>query len=64
MGALAVVLLLALWVPSLFADRGQLPAVGEQIADFTKVDSDGVRFRLSEAYQDGELILIFYRGYG
>lgn len=42
---------------------GELPKLGEPMADFTATDSDGNRFRLSEAYQEGPVVLVFYRGY-
>lgn len=58
-----VVLLLALWIPN-FMNRGRLPELGEVIQDFTIEDSQGETFTLSEAYAEGEVVLVFYRGYG
>lgn len=61
--AVVLVLLLAVWVPGQMR-KGSLPQEGQPIADFTATDSDGQPFRLSDAYRDHDLILVFYRGYG
>lgn len=60
---IVVVLLLAVWLPSV-VNRGELPKLGEPIKDFVATDVNGERFQLSEAYSQGEVILVFYRGYG
>lgn len=59
---IVVILLLILWLPTL-RNAGNLPTLGEPIRDFVATDVNGERFQLSEAYAQGEVILVFYRGF-
>lgn len=56
-----VVIALAVW--GLSGRAGELPEVGKRIADFTVTDVDGQPFQLGEVYKEGEVILVFYRGF-
>lgn len=62
-GVAVLVLAVAVWVPTR-GKHGGLPQEGQPIADFSLTDSAGNPFRLSDAYRDHDLILVFYRGFG
>lgn len=57
-----VVVVLFVLIPN-FRSSGARPVVGEPMRDFTVVDSQGVRFQLSEEAAEGPVVLIFYRGF-
>lgn len=59
---IGVVAVLALGLWGLSGKAGQLPEEGKRIANFVKTDVNGNRFELSQAYKEGEVILVFYRG--
>lgn len=62
-GAVVVALVAAVWLPAILGGGGR-PQEGRPIADFTLEDAYGQPFRLSEAYKENWIILVFYRGFG
>jgi len=61
--SVSAVLVLGLGLWALSGNAGELPQEGKRIADFTATDVEGNSFQLSQAYKEGEVILVFYRGF-